>query len=143
MTGARDHEAGYTLVELLVVLAIIGLLATAAMPLLPSTGPGLHARVAARELADTLVRARQQAIARNATIAVAFDPRAGRYGIRPGGDVLRLPQGVALAVRSPDADEIDFYADGSTSGGTVTLRAAKAKRIVRVRWPAGQVSIDE
>ena len=143
MSGAREPMAGYTLVELLVVLGIIGLLAVAAIPMLPAVQPALHARVAARELADTLVLARQAAIARNRNVAVSFDPAGRRYAITPGTAVHRLPQDVTLAIRSPAPDEIDFYADGSTSGGIVTLGAARARRVVRVRWPAGQVSIDE
>ena len=42
----RAHMAGYTLVELLVVLAIIGMLLAAATPMLFTTRPGLQAKAA-------------------------------------------------------------------------------------------------
>jgi general secretion pathway protein H len=135
--------AGYTLVELLIVLAIFGMMAAAALPLLSAAHPGLETRAAAAALAGDLRAARQEAIDRGAPERVMFDRARARYTIAPAGVKRVLKKGVGLAVHAALRDEIDFYADGSTSGGTVVLSGAGAIRHVTVDWPAGRIAVDE
>lgn len=132
--------AGYTLVELLVVLAIMGLLTGLAMPLLAPSRP--QSLAAARLVADDLRAARQDAIGGGAMERVMLNPATGRYTL-PGGAHRDIAKGVALAFSGALRDEIDFYPDGSASGGILTLAAAGSKHRVTVRWPSGQVVLDE
>jgi general secretion pathway protein H len=130
--------AGYTLVELLVVLAIMGLLLAAAMPMLSTTRPGLQAKAAARALAQDLVAARQEAVDKGIAEHVTLNPMTGRYAISPAGVRRVLPKAIAIA-----GNAIDFFPDGSSSGGVITVSGAHARHRVTVRWPAGQVAVDE
>ncbi len=134
----RGDMAGYTLVELLVVLAIMGMLLAAAMPMLSTTRPGLEAKSAARALAQDLVAARQTAVDKGVAEHVTLNPMTGRYTVSPAGVQRVLPKGISIAGKS-----IDFYPDGSTSGGIITVSGAHAVHRVSVRWPAGQVAVDE
>src|ERR1700712_6082136 len=67
------REAGFTLTELLVVLAIIGLLLAAVPVLVQSAMPGARSLAAARGLAQDLRIARGQAIASGSATVVRFD----------------------------------------------------------------------
>lgn len=131
---------GYTMVELLVVLAIIGLLTAISVPMLSASRPGLEATAAARTLASDLRATRQAAIDNGVVELVVLHP-PGRYGA--GHTVRSLPGTVTLTFHGPMHDEIDFYPDGSASGGTVDLAGGKARHRVTVRWPSGQIGVDE
>jgi general secretion pathway protein H len=129
---------GYTLVELLVVLAIIGLLAAGAMPMLTTARPGLTAKAAARSVAEDLIAVRQEAIDKGATQRFLLNPAAGRYGARHA-----VPKGVVLGFTGPTRNEIDFYPDGSSNGGMITVAVGRSRHRVTAAWPSGRVSADE
>lgn len=143
MTLRAHLMAGYTLVELLVVLAIIGMMTAAALPLLSAARPGLETRAAAAALAGDLRAARQEAIDRGAPERVVFDPVAVNYLIAPAGVKRALGKGLCLAFRGALRNEIDFYADGSASGGTVVLSGAGSAHSVTVGWPGGRIAVDD
>jgi general secretion pathway protein H len=119
----RRGEHGYTLVELLVVLAIMGFLAAAVVPMLSNARPGLEAKAAARAVADQLAAARQAAIDHDIVEHVVLKPLEG--------------------VRVVTRGAIDFYPDGSSNGGAVTVVGGRAKHVVRVQWPTGRIAVDE
>lgn len=133
---------GYTLVELLVVLAIIGLLVTMAIPLLGAARPGLEAKAAAQLLHDDLVAARQAAIDQGVEQRFVLDGGGRRYAVRPQGTQRDLPAGVVLSFRG-NGREIDFFPDGSASAGTVVLSGGGQDHHVSVRWPSGRIGFDD
>ena len=101
-------QAGFTLVEMLVVLAIIGLIAAAGLALRPQSSGTLAREKVGVKLVQALANAQAQA---NATgQPVNLNLRAADFS--PG-----------LSVSSPlgDTDSITLYPDGSTTGGVIAL----------------------
>lgn len=155
----RRTVAGFTLLELLVVLAIAGLLVSIVPPVVSAVVPGVKLKVAARELAVTLRDTRNRAITRNAALDVTFEFEPPRY-IAASGDPHLLPSGVQMTILDGDArsseqpiasldigpDEkysLRFYPDGSSSGATVRIGKRDTHYLVDVGWLMGRVSVSE
>ena len=146
--GDSGSSAGFTLIELLVVLTMIGLLLSLAPSLVSAARPGTEVKTEARALADTLRAAREAAIARNGEAQVVLDLGRRDYEAADGR-VRFLPRDLAIVFKGP-ADHVDgqhaairFFADGSSSGGAVTLASGGTTRRVSANWLTGGVSIDE
>jgi general secretion pathway protein H len=108
----------------------MGLLAVVAMPLMSGPTERLQAKAAARALAEQLRAARELAINRSSTQRVAIEPRLA-------------PKGVTLSFRGPLRNEIDFFADGSASGGTILVSSGGTQHRVSVQWPTGRIAIND
>lgn len=72
---------GFSLVELLVVMAIMGIVMAIAIPAYISYLPRIRLREAAGEIASSMKFAKVQAIKTNTTTAVLFNPGAGTYKV--------------------------------------------------------------
>ena len=68
------HIGAFTLVEMLVVIAILGILAALVVPALKNLGKADAAVSASREMLDALARARQLAINNHTTVYLVFVP---------------------------------------------------------------------
>ena len=120
----RDSRAsrGAALIDLVFSCALIAVLAAIAIPGLQASRDRDATRLAARHLADTFQRLRVEALRRNRSVALRFDPdNLGRYGAFVDGDgdgVLQgdIDQAIDLPL-DPAAHLSDFFA-------TVSLRVA-------------------
>jgi general secretion pathway protein H len=139
--------AGFTLVELLVVLAIAALL----LGLAAASFSGPRARTvlssAAREMASGFRAAREEAILRGRPEIVVVDVMNGAWRL-PGGQPNYLPRGVRATLFAQDTDVdgrrrglIRFYPDGSSNGGGLSLEAEGLQYEVLVDWLTGVVTI--
>ena len=137
-------ERGFTLIELIVVLAVMSLL-IASVPILMSGGvAGLELKAAARDVADTLRHARGRAIAINDEVVFSIDGESGRYGVDPGERGGVLAEGMNVVVR-PEAiaGAVRFFPDGGSTGGRITISMGERRYDVRIDWLTGQVSVDD
>ncbi|MGJ5206099.1 pilus assembly FimT family protein [Bradyrhizobium sp. HKCCYLR20261] len=141
-------QRGFTLLEMVCVLAIIALLASVALPYLPrqTSRPRLQAYALQ---AVTLLKSDRAASLRNGTrIDTQID--TSRRLIRAGGNAtaLRLPDDVdfqATLPRScqhrPVPSTISFFPDGLSCGGAITLSRADLSLEIRVNWLTGRIDI--
>ncbi|HEX4303131.1 MAG TPA: GspH/FimT family pseudopilin [Rhizomicrobium sp.] len=137
------REAGFTLTELLVVLAIMGLIVAAVPALLKSALPGARSRAAAQALALDLRTLRGQAIASGSATAIRFDAAHQTYLLEPGDRKHALPNAVPFALPQATATQIGFYPDGSSNGGTVFVGDGGLRHRVSIDWLSGRVAVDD
>lgn len=120
------RSAGFTLLELLVVVAVLALAATLIVPRL-STATGASAFAAATDRAMSELRlARGSAIQKQREQFVT----AARLSELTGVDVAMTP-----------ADGIRFSPDGSGTGGRVHLLAGDRQVHIAVDWLTGRAQI--
>ena len=81
----RPRAQGFTLVELLVALALFLVMAGTAIPPLAGHLRAERVRGAALAMRSLLQKARAEAVARAANVAVVFDPPLGGYGVEIPG----------------------------------------------------------
>jgi general secretion pathway protein G len=120
----RSAEHGFTLIEMLVVLAILGLVAAVAAQNIGRRPAGLIREEGEAKLDLALDRARRDA-ARTGT-AQSVDPAALIPGASLSGD---------LPARVSRPGLILVYPDGSSNGGLVS---ANGQAVARIDWLTGE-----
>ena len=136
---------GFTLLELILVLALVALASGLAAAALSGGFDGMRLRSAAKEIAAQLRFTRAQAIATGEPQRFTIDPAAHRWTAPKARDGTVPKQlGIAfLGAREvqPSAGEgaIVFFPDGASTGGRVRLQLDDAAWQVEVAWLTGQV----
>ncbi len=122
---------GFSLFELILVLALAGLLAAIVIPSLPGAVESARLRGSAGEVRAVLTLARTLAVSEARSRSVAFDLVRGEYGIDADSRKWFLPEGIHMAtVRRGDADKgsgvvrVRFYPDGSADEAEVALSSS-------------------
>ena len=149
VTPFQRTQAGFTLLELLIVLVIaalaLGIVLTRATP----RNPGLEARLAAAEIAQGLRLARGRAIQLNRPVGVVVDIAHHSWHIDRDRSRALPPDlylglvTVAGETAGPSLGQIIFAPDGSSTGGRVELARAGTRMAVGVDWLTGRVAIAE
>lgn len=166
------RAAGFTLIEALVVLALMATAFALFAGALVGALPGQQLRDATNRLAAEMRATRARAVAtgvdqsfvidtqartwRSGASDALGDPSAGLPGTKPGaradGGVRRqgefdetLALGATVAREEqpgPGLAAIRFFADGSSTGGRVVVRRGDAAWRVDVNWLTGAVRVE-
>lgn len=144
--AARRREgsrAGFSLVEMLAALAIVGLVAGVATQLVRRPSPRLRVESAARSLCAALRLTRMRAISANEEIALTIDLRRKAF-VSPVVAETVLPPDMkidlttsAVEQRSRNSADVAFYPTGGSSGGEVALAIEGARAEISVNWLTG------
>jgi general secretion pathway protein H len=146
----KMQQRGFSLIEIVVVIVIIGLAYTLMPKIFFSGVSGAELRSNARAVATGLRLARDAAIntKREATMTLDLDNRT--FTVQNDTRVHKLNEALDVKLYTSQADlitekvgAIRFYPDGSSNGGRVTLATGDRGFEVDVDWLTGHVTIND
>jgi len=141
-------DEGTTLIEVLVVMAILALVAAVALPSVRLPNRAHSLRSIAADIAGRLRAARATAISENREVAFALDVESRAYAVEGTGAAQPLPATIAISittarefVRDAQAVKVQFFADGTSSGGAITLTEARQSVTITIAWLTAAIEI--
>jgi type IV fimbrial biogenesis protein FimT len=129
-SGAKFHllpEAAFTLLDMIVALALSAILAGIAIPNLMALAPTYRLNAAARQIQSELHRIKSQAVAQNIDYRVVFlapslykiEKKTNAHIYQPTGEDKALPEGIVYGNTS--APDISFTPRGTSNSDTIKL----------------------
>ena len=142
------RQAGVTLLELLIVIALMGIVAALVVPMFGGPVSTSELRATARQLAAGLRLARSEAVSERRETFLVVDVAGKRFKVDREAREHALPSKVDLKLFTAQNDlvsenvgAIRFYPDGGSNGGRITVAAGARKFNVDVDWLTGRVAI--
>jgi general secretion pathway protein H len=142
------RQDGYVLLEIVCVLAIVGLLAAVILPAIPRATTRARLEGYAVAAAALLKADRVAALRRRLRIETLIDAQARTIRSGADGRVVHLPADVRfdalLATRCYDRTTgmtVDFFPSGMSCGGVIALTRSGFGYEVRVNWLTGGVDV--
>lgn len=127
--------------EMLVVLTIIALTATVALPSLNTKKREID--VTASSIENLLAEARLNAISKHVTTDVTFETASKSFiGFDRAHAVQLSPNLSATVVTGKREDLVprfSFLPDGTSSGGAISLQQGKDVRRIEISWLSGKI----
>ena len=137
---------GFTLLELLVVLALFALTAAAAVPAFLSDSLSTPEQRAATSLAEMLVQTREAARASGAAATLVVSPQDGRYWLMTrdssSAGALSLAGGIRLVGSGPERIECRFDPTGMATPFVMSVNGAR-NIPVRVDGWSGEIRVGD
>ncbi len=130
------NSDGYTLLELLVVMAILSTLAAVAIPVASRSVESAMLNSDVRETVVELRRLESEAVARQTTISVS-QGKEGTLSFSTG-ESWTVPSGSVIALTSP---RVSFYPDGTSGGGALEVSRGGDNITIAVAWLSGDVEV--
>jgi general secretion pathway protein H len=147
-TSRTDRQAGFTLLELLAVLAVIGLAGAAVLQLGQGSAEAAKVRSFLIHAEAMMRQARTAAVETMAEQDVEIDTRARRIIHAARGTALDVPEGVSLdgdLARVQEAGEnrfvIRFFPSGGSTGANLPFRFRDEIYELRVNWLTGHADV--
>ena len=143
----RKDRQGFTLLELIIVLVIVGIASVIAMPSLQHALAQREARHSVMTLAAVARDLRRRAIDEGKLKRLTVEPRTNSY-LASGGEIVHLPDNVAMTAVSggePIGERLTqyvFFPNGSLLGGEIDLTDhGGVHYVIRMEAMAGRVVV--
>jgi prepilin-type N-terminal cleavage/methylation domain-containing protein len=157
---ARDLSGAFTLIELMVVVAIIGLISAMGVPAMMKAMQKEGMRKAVSDVQDVCFSARQLAIFSNQKTAVLFTPLDGKFAVE-GGAAVNLLNGKVLDATLPDGIQfamldifrkeyngsewarVFFYPDGTSDETIIVLTGRGEQAKITLDYATGMAIVSD
>jgi general secretion pathway protein H len=140
---------GFTLLELIVVLFIVVLGFSVVGINLSSGNDATELKASARDIVSALRFARGQALISHQETTVTLDLAENTYTVSSRDRIYPIPKAIDVTVVTAQSElsegsaSIRFFADGSSTGGRITLELGKATWQIDINWLTGQIELDD
>jgi general secretion pathway protein H len=141
---------GFTLLELIVVLFIVVLGFSAISINLSSGNDAAALKAAARDIVSALRYARGQALISHKETTITLDLYTNSYTVSSRDKVYAIPKAIKVTVITAQSEindegqgNIRFFADGSSTGGRITLARGNAAWQIDINWLTGQIELND
>lgn len=146
MSGNLHKTEGYTLLEMIIVLALMALILSVSLPLSFPGWRNESLTSQARMLGVMLKSARMLAISNNTESLVEAD--LVKHEVRASGvsEPLRIDRHLRVSLLTArqeiekEKGAIRFFPDGSSTGGTFRLESENRAIAIHVSWLTGLIS---
>jgi general secretion pathway protein H len=145
---SNEAERGFTLLEMVCVVAVIAMLAAVLLPLIPRQTSRSRLEAYAVQTATLLKADRSAAIRRRSDVATLVDATTRSIHSGATAAVISIPEDVHFDALLPQTcrqraalSTISFFADGMSCGGTIALSRLDTGYEVRVNWLTGRIEI--
>ncbi len=136
--------AGFTVLEMLVALAILTMVMGTGSMLLRRPSPGVQIEASARNLCAALRLTRSRALATNAETTLTID-LATKSFVSPVISETAFPREAEVQFTVADrmrtsrtAGGFLFFPGGGSTGGEVTIQAPGKRIVINVNWLTGE-----
>jgi len=136
------HQKGFTLIEVMIAVAIVGILAMVAVPNYLQWNARYQLKQATTELAGSLSLARMAAMNRNLAVTATLALVSGRVNVDFGGALapIVLPQTVVGFTGGPTIQFTQQGLSGAAANVPVMLTSQQGTTYSVVVTPAGKVN---
>ena len=144
----RLSQQGVTLLELLIVLALMAIVAGFVMPMFGGPVSTSELRASARQIAAGLRLAQSEAVAQRRETFLVLDVSGKRFKVDTDPHEHKLSSKIELKLFTAQNDlvsesvgAIRFFPDGGSNGGRISVAAGERKFDVDIDWLTGRVTI--